>query len=71
MLRESVKMVKWRDVPGRPVVKTPRSQCRGHGFDSLVRELRSRMLSSMGPKKKKKKRSNGLKATYQALPQPT
>ena len=32
-----------RDFPGVPVVKTPFSQCRGHGFDPWVRELRSHM----------------------------
>ena len=31
---------------GGPVVKTPCFQCRGHGFWSLVRELRSYMLQS-------------------------
>ena len=25
-------IIKW-DFPGGPVVKTPHSQCRGHGFD--------------------------------------
>ena len=34
----------FRDFPGGPMVKTPSSQCRGHGFDwSLVRKLISRM----------------------------
>ena len=28
-----------RDFPGGPVAKTPRSQCRGPGVRSLVREL--------------------------------
>lgn len=28
-------------LPGGPVVKTPCSQCREHGFDLLVREIRS------------------------------
>ena len=28
-----------RDFPGGPAAKTPRSQCKGPEFDSLVREL--------------------------------
>ena len=24
---------RWRELPGGPVVKTPRFHCRGHGFD--------------------------------------
>ena len=32
---------KLKDVPGGPVAKTPRSQCRGPRVRSLVRELRS------------------------------
>ena len=35
------------DFPGSPVVKTPSSHCRGHGFDLLVRELRSHTPGSM------------------------
>ena len=30
---------KTRDFPGGPVARTPRSQCRGPGVQSLVREL--------------------------------
>ena len=39
------------DFAGSSVVKTPSSHCRGHGFDLLVRELRSYMPGSMVPKK--------------------
>ena len=28
-----IKMRQERDIPGGPVVKTPCSQCRGHGFN--------------------------------------
>ena len=35
------------EFPGGPVVRTPRFHCRGAGFDSLVRELRSRRPCSM------------------------
>ena len=41
------------DFPGGPVVKTPRSHCRGHGVRSLVR-VRSHMLHGAAKKKKKK-----------------
>ena len=42
-----------RDFLGGPVVGTPRFQCRGCRFKSLVGELRSHM--PRGQKKKKKK----------------
>ena len=49
-----------RDFPGGPVVKTPCSQCRGHRFDSPIRELDStchngvaRKIINKTPKKKK------------------
>ena len=45
---------KW-DLPGGPVVKTPRFHCRGRRFDPLVGELRSRMPHSVAKKLKKKK----------------
>ena len=32
-LKDAIKNMKDRDFPGGPVVKTPHSQCRGHGFD--------------------------------------
>ena len=38
-----IQSVQW-DFPGGPVAETPYSQCRAHGFLSLVRELRSFML---------------------------
>ena len=39
--------IKLRDFPGSPVVKTPCSQRKGHGFDPWVRKLRHHML--LGP----------------------
>ena len=43
--------VKFRDFPGCPVVKTPCSQCKGHGWVlSVVGELRSHMPLGVGKK---------------------
>ena len=44
-----------KDFPGGPVVKIPRFQCRGRGFDSLVGEPRSHMPRGAAEKKKTNK----------------
>ena len=43
-----------KDFPGGPVVKTPRFQCRGRGFDPWSGELRSHVPCGVAKKKKKK-----------------
>ena len=43
------------DFPGGPVVKTPRSQCRGHGFNPWWGKIPHAMWC--GQKKKKEKAS--------------
>ena len=49
-----------QDFPGGPVVKTvtPRFHCRGHGFKSLVGELRSHLPCSVTKKLKKEKKKS-------------
>ena len=42
------------DFPGGPVVRTPRFQCKGRGFNTWSGELRSHMPHGMAKKKKKK-----------------
>ena len=44
-----------QDLPGGPVLKTPRFHCRGRGFDPLVRELRFHGPRSPDKRLKKKK----------------
>ena len=47
------------DLPGGPVVRTPSLHCRGRGFKSLVRELRSykpRGVAKTRKKERKKER---------------
>ena len=46
-----------REFPGGPVVRTPRFHCRGHRFESLVRELGSCKPHSVAKKKKELKLS--------------
>ena len=54
-----------KDFPGSPVVKTPRSQCKGKmqgarvGF--LVRELRFCILHTIAKKKKRTQTNKGVK----------
>ena len=43
-----------RDFFGSPVVRTPHFHCRGRGFQSLVRELRSCKFCHMAKEKRKK-----------------
>ena len=52
-LQSKSKINAYREFPGSPVVSTKHFHCRGPGFKSLVRELRSHKLC--GPAKKKKK----------------
>ena len=57
--RHIVRMVKIdinRHFPSSPVVKTPHSQGREHGFDPWLGDLRSCMLHSIAKKKRERER---------------
>ena len=49
------------DFPGGPVVKTPHSHCRGHGFDPWSGKLRSHMPCGSAKSKNRYIHSNTIK----------